>query len=49
MWQALGVDQPLSQQRTASIQQWGKLVEGTTLKKIPPLFPRIEEKSNPDK
>jgi methionyl-tRNA synthetase len=43
MWQALGIDQPLSQQGTDSIKQWGKLVEGTTLEKIPPLFPRIEE------
>jgi methionyl-tRNA synthetase len=49
MWQALGIDQPLSQQSTANTQQWGQLVEGTTLKKIPPLFPRIEEKSTPDK
>jgi methionyl-tRNA synthetase len=43
MWQALGIEQPLSQQDTDSIRQWGKLVEGTSLMKIPPLFPRIEE------
>jgi methionyl-tRNA synthetase len=42
MWEALGSNEKLSQQKLDSIRSWGKLTEGTVVTKILPLFPRIE-------
>lgn len=42
MWKALGIKEDLNQQSLNNINNWGKLIEGTVVTKIPPLFPRIE-------
>jgi methionyl-tRNA synthetase len=42
MWEALGMNEKLNQQRLDKTLIWGKLQEGTVVTKIPPLFPRIE-------
>ena len=43
MWKALGISQDISKQNPVGDVEWGKLVEGATVSKIPPLFPRIEQ------
>jgi methionyl-tRNA synthetase len=42
MWKALGIKEDLNQQSLNNINNWGKLIQGTVVTKIPPLFPRIE-------
>lgn len=42
MWDALGMKEPLRSQDVTSSYTWGALPAGAELKKIPPLFPRIE-------
>ncbi len=41
MWISLGIKKDLNEQRLSNIESWGELKEGTTISKIPPLFPRI--------
>lgn len=42
MWHALGCSEKLSQHTITGGTQWGTLIEGTPVTKIPPLFPRRE-------
>ncbi len=42
LWEQLGIDEPLSEQRIPEAADWGKLEPGTQTKKGDALFPRIE-------
>ena len=42
MWQAMGSEKPLAQQKLADVAEWAAITPGTRINKIPPLFPRID-------
>jgi methionyl-tRNA synthetase len=45
LWSSLGAEPtlgPLAEQRIADVAAWGALAPGSTITKVPSLFPRIE-------
>ena len=42
IWTSLGIQEDLSDQGLAEVNEWGRLEEGGSVSKIKPLFPRIE-------
>jgi methionyl-tRNA synthetase len=42
MWDALGIQKPLEQEGLHQAGEWGRFGDAFTVRKIPPLFPRIE-------
>jgi methionyl-tRNA synthetase len=47
MWEAIGGQGPIVEQRLSSAGQWMAIAEGTRIQKIPALFPRIDQNSTP--
>lgn len=45
MWEALGGEGAIKDQKIKAIKEWGTIQAGTRLKKIPALFPRIQTAS----
>jgi methionyl-tRNA synthetase len=45
MWEALGGEGEVKDQKIKAIKEWGTIQAGTRLKKIPALFPRIQTAS----
>jgi len=46
VWEQLGISTPLASQRLDDARRWGGLPAGTRIRPGPPLFPRIEARSD---